>query len=100
MPRKSWQEKRDEFFKTNEEFLIPAKENSTEDSPYKYLWDDFPAVKKKLNEFDDKEPGLYCYTLVEDDGNAYITSNWHFVNRIGYFISNKKVDPNINIRYW
>lgn len=100
MPRKSWETKSDEFFKENEEFLILPKPDTKELPPYKYLWEDYDAVKKKLNELDSKEPNSHCYTLVEDDGNAYILSNWHYVNRIGYFISTKKVQPGLSLRFW
>jgi hypothetical protein len=40
-----------------------------------------------------------------DDGGTYIWSGWGFVNRLGYFISEKPVPPNTKIQikvapYW
>ncbi len=100
MPRKSWQTKLNEFFENNELYLVVPETSKEESSPHKYLWEDYDAAKKKLDEIDKKSPSLYCYTLVEEDGKAYIISNWHFVNRFAYLISNKKVEPDINLRYW
>jgi len=100
MGRKSWMTKCDEFFDKIEDTLIPATDAREEDSPYKYLWEDYRKAKKKLNEISETEPGAYCYTLIEDDGKAYIIPRWHFVNRMGYFISTKKVeDSDMSLRY-
>ena len=89
-----------EFFQNNKAFLVHSIEGEESDSILDYLWDDYPKVKEKLKSISQEESNLHCYTLVEEDGKAYILSNWHFINRIGYFVSTKKVEPNISIRYW
>jgi hypothetical protein len=33
----------------------------------------------------------------DDDGNTVITNSWSFVNRIGYFITEKPYDDELNI---
>ena len=33
-----------------------------------------------------------------DSGNSYIWSGWHFINRLGYFISEKPFPPNTDIQ--
>lgn len=32
------------------------------------------------------------FTIVEAEGNLFITSGWHFVNRIGYFVTKVAFD--------
>lgn len=95
----------DKWFDDHEEFLIPAPDKADQvDPPYKYLWDrDYNEVKAKLMELDMKEPGEHCYTLVEADGDGFVLSGWHFVNRIGYFISTQPIDiesVDLCLRYW
>lgn len=35
------------------------------------------------------------WTLVEEDGESYIISGWHFVNRMGYFITKNPWTENV-----
>lgn len=89
------------FFEENKPFLIRPEGGDPETNLLcNYLWDDYEKVKAKLNEISPDESAKHCYTLVEDDGKAYIISNWHFVNRIGYLVSTKKVEDNVSLRYW
>lgn len=95
-----WEDALDGFFEANKDHLVKTP-NATGEELDAYLWDDYSAVKEKLREISTDEPGRYCYTLTEgDDGNAYIHDGWHFVNRLGYFISTKPVLDEVYIRYW
>lgn len=96
----NWEVLCDKFFEKHEDVLVADPRKTDEDPYVRFLWDDYEEVKKKLREISPEEPGFYCYTLVEDDGNGYIIPNWHFVNRLGYFISTVKAEPDICVRYW
>jgi len=101
MGRKSNDQILNEFFDKNREYLIKALDKIEEDESVCFLWDDYRQARKKLDEISSEEPGYYCYTVVEEDGKAYIIPQWHIVNRVGYFISTKKVeDSDLCIRYW
>jgi len=103
MGRKSNDQKLSEFFDKNREYLVkaPGEINDEDDNISCYLWENYDEVKRKLNEISSERPGAYCYTLVEEDGKAYIIPRWHIVNRYGYFISTKEVeDSDLCIRYW
>jgi len=101
MGRKSNDQILNEFFERNREYLIKAPDKINDEESSCYLWDNYQEVKRKLDEISNDEPGNYCYTLVEEDGKAYIIPRWHIVNRVGYFISTKEVeDSDLCIRYW
>ena len=44
-----------------------------------------------------KEPNRIWTYMDDDDGNTVITNSWSFVNRIGYFITEKPYDDELNI---
>lgn len=37
------------------------------------------------------------WTLIETDGEMYIVSGWHFVNRLGYFVTEKPWSQEIHV---
>ena len=50
---------------------------------------------------DGSKEKVYVYTLVEADGTEWIIDGYHYVNRLGYFFSKKKVKiPEEGLRYW
>ena len=60
-------------------------------------WEDFHAIKQMPNKDE-----LFFYTVVHcDNDEAWLLDGYHFINRIGYFVSTKKIDiPEDGIRYW
>jgi hypothetical protein len=41
------------------------------------------------------------WTLCEEDGIGWVQAGWHYVNRIGYFISNEEwIDDGEQYLYW
>jgi len=88
------------FFEDNKENLIVSRDNGKEDSPYNLLWDDYKEAYEELQKISKDEPRLYCYTLIEGEGNGYISGGWHYVNRLGYFISKTKVNLDLVLRYF
>ena len=90
-----------DFFVNNlNNFIIP-NENQELDHEESYhhqlLWEDFKAACEMSN-----REGIYVYTVVECDGEeAWLTEGWHLVNRIGYYLTNKKIEiPEEGLRYW
>lgn len=43
------------------------------------------------------QPVGRIWTLVDADGHLCIISGWHFVNRLGYFISDVPADEHVSI---
>ncbi len=84
----------DNFFNSST-FLVPEGKED-EDEPSKYLFEDYDLVRRTLC----AQPELYSYTLIEEDGEAYIIDGYHFVNRMGYFISDTKIEMPESIRYF
>ena len=62
--------------------LIPFTEES-------YIWDSIDIEEK----FTEEECRQLCYCTVVDDeeGGLWLLPGWHFVNRVGYIISNKPI---------
>jgi hypothetical protein len=89
-------EKLENFFKNNKFIVSPDKPN--EDSNYKFIWDDYDLLKLK----ESKHEKLYYCTLVDcEDDEAWISSGIHFVNRVGYLISETEIQElEDGIRYW
>lgn len=88
----------DDFFESAK--FLPAPGLEKEEPPHKYLWDDFDAVKKELKKAKEAGEKIYIYTLIEENNAAYIFEGYSFVNRLGYFLSNKPADYKEPIRYW
>lgn len=88
------------FFTQNlEHFIIPDGIELDHEEAYHHqlLFEDFKAACEISN----KEE-VYSYTVVECDGDeAWLIEGWHYVNRIGYYLTNKKIDiPEEGLRYW
>lgn len=88
------------FFEQNlENFIVPDGTELDPEEAYHHqlLWEDF----KEACEISNRE-GIYSYTVVECDGEeAWLIEGWHYVNRIGYYLTNKKIDiPEEGLRYW
>ncbi len=49
-------------------------------------------VGRVVNVADDTEAMLHVWTLLEAEGFMYISSGFHFVNRMGYFITLEPAD--------
>lgn len=92
------QEALEVFFSSASFLTAPGKEE--EHLPYKYLWDDFDAVKKELEKAKEAGEKIYIYTLIEENNAAYIFEGYFLVNRLGHFLSNKLADYKEPIRYW
>lgn len=69
--------------------------NPIEDSEKNYVQmfetygEDFDFIKS--------QHPLTIWTLVEYEGEELITNGYHFVNRLGYYITEKQFDPELNI---
>lgn len=51
-------------------------------------------------EFVKTQPEDKIWTLVDADGKEYIIAGWHFVNRLGYFVTEESfTDSNESYRY-
>ena len=87
----------DEFFKDEKLFI---RVEGTDDDAFfneKYFFDDFKEAKEITS-----KPGIYTYTVViDEDDTAWLIDGWHFVNRVGYYFTTKKIDiPEEGLRYW
>ena len=77
----NWQDKINELFLTSEVMSNPFS-GGIEDK-FETYWEQLDFVLKKAQ----TEPKRN-WTLVEgDDGNLYIASGYHLVNRLNYFIT-------------
>jgi hypothetical protein len=95
----------DKFFESGDFILVPGR--NPQEQSYCYLWDewrenpDFDVMIERMRLPDDDKDKVYIYSVTEEDGIATIDDGWHYVNRIGYFFSKKKVAiPEFGIRYW
>ena len=62
--------------------LIPFREEL-------YFWDSVDIKEKFTKE---KRQQLHYCTIVDDEeGGLWLLPGWHFVNRVGYIISNKPI---------
>ena len=51
-------------------------------------------------EFIKAQPEEKIWTLVDADGKEYIEAGWHFVNRLGYFVTEKSfTSPDESYKY-
>ena len=92
----------DNFFEDNlDSFIHPYGECLNDDEFYgsQLIWDNFRDAR--LKEVANQD-GVYIYTVLEcDNEEAWLVEGWHFVNRLGYFFTTKKIDmPEEGIRYW
>lgn len=66
-------------------FLYQDKEKEANDD---LLWDDYDILKDIIKSRKD----IFLYTLVEgDDDTAYISKGYHWVNRMGYYVSTNDI---------
>lgn len=88
------------FFEDNlDSFIIPEGTELDHEESYhnQLLWEDFKAACEISN-----REGVYAYTVVECDGEeAWLTEGWHLINRMGYYLTTKKIEiPEEGLRYW
>lgn len=91
----------DNFFVNNlNSFIKPYSDkelNNKEGYQHQLLWEDFEAAKEIAN-----REGIFIYTVIDcEDEEAWLCEGWHFVNRIGYYFTTKKIEiPEEGLRYW
>lgn len=88
-------------------YLIPPPEKNSKG--VNYLWDDADAFNQheELYEFiwdtvhnKDLYPNYTIYTIIGTDDGDRLVNGYHYVNRIGHFISVKEIDlPKEGIEY-
>lgn len=99
------EQKLEEFFQ-NGEFLKPK--DKIDEYPFIcYLWENYRNTNEEFNTMhqrsllEETNPDkVYIYTLIEEEGKAYIISGWHFVNRFAYLFSKKNISTDDTIRFW
>lgn len=72
----------DDFYKNEEDFVYFNEKNE------EILWTDFTAASEFLNE----NPDCYCYTSFECDNAIWLVEGYHYVNRLGYIITRRKIE--------
>lgn len=80
----------DDWFDSHAEDLYIASDKKEELPPFCYLWEDYEEAKQFIIDNKLQNTGRIL-TLVEEDGNMFVISGWHFVNRLGYFFSTKQI---------
>jgi hypothetical protein len=80
------------YLSTWEKLFIPEKNHITKngDTMFGIDGDEYEYVKETLR----KSPHR-VWTLVDGyfGGNCFIVEGWHFVNRLGYYITKNPYDP-------
>lgn len=71
----------DDFYRNSEDFVYFDEEND------EILWTDFKAASEFLNE----NPECHCYTSLECDNEIWLVEGYHFVNRLGYIITKRRI---------
>jgi hypothetical protein len=87
---------------------IPCPEHNKEDiDAYSYYqWDgDFKSplydtMFGRANLSNENPDKVYIYSLIEEDGEGYISEGKRFINRIGYFFSKVYIEVKEPTRFW
>jgi hypothetical protein len=83
MPNKNKEKNWERFVKTykpKKNFVCPT------DTYDGFFFDTMKTETAVVNGYNDK----YVWTLMECDGKTFLSAGKHFVNRLGYFITDKK----------
>ena len=81
------------------EHAIPPESNNRdyfddEDNIDHYIWDDYVALGQKVKKNENKYSIITL--LTGDDGCIYAADGYHYVNRIGYIMTDCQYDKIIN----
>ena len=75
------------YLPTDDGRLVHATPEEQEDlNPTYFIWDDYPLVKELLQRHPDQ---IHVCTLIDGGRRMVATEGWHFVNRIGYYLSSQ-----------
>ena len=86
-----------ESFYANGDFIEPDNQQAGSPIQGSLLWEDYKEVKGYIL----NDSNLFVYTVVAEGEDAYILDGYHYIDRIGYFLSRTPINlPSDGIRYW
>ena len=78
------------------QFIVCPDKSSDDNYENRCLWDDWDLLK----EFLEKRKDIFFYTLLScEEDTIYISKGYHFVNRLGYYLSYNDIPMDNDIRY-
>lgn len=84
----------DEFY----EKFHPVKNHLVEDAPFDgCMFETYGQDLNYIQELRTKKNINHIWTILENEGKYYISSGYHFVNRIGYLVTEEEWNDDIEV---